>query len=107
MSFFTLQASNQLPWYKFTNTLSGIVYTLRFRFNTRMSRWLLDIADAADNDILVGIPVLIQRDLSGQYVIEGLPPGVLFAVDDTNQDTQATRLSFGLDHSFIYSDPTQ
>ena len=67
----------------------------------------MDIADASNNDILVGIPLLIERDLTGQYVVSGLPPGVLFAVDETNQDGQPTRFSFGLESTLVYSDPTQ
>lgn len=107
MKFFTIPARNDLPWYSFKISLSGVVYTLRFRFNTRMQRWIMDIADPSNNDILDGIPLLIGRDLSGQYVIDGLPVGISFCSDDTNQDTQPTRFSFGTDHSLVYGDPTQ
>lgn len=67
-----------------------------------MNRWMLDINDASDNQILSGIPVLIVRNLTGQYTTFAIPPGVFFATDDTNQDTQPTLLSFGTDHTLWY-----
>jgi len=107
MNFLTIPARNDLPWYRFKITLSNVIYTLRFRFNTRSSRWILDIADASNNDILNGVPILIERDMAGQYVIPGLPVGLIFATDDTNQGTEPTRFSFGQDHTLWYGDPTQ
>lgn len=67
----------------------------------------MDVADPSNNDILNGIPLLIGRDLIGQYVIEGLPFGIMFCTDDTNQDSQPIRFSFGIDHSLGYGDPLQ
>ncbi len=102
MSFLQVPTRNDVPWYKFTLTLSGQVYTLRFRYNTRMSRWIMDIADSSNNDLLVGIPVLIERDMTGQYVFVTLPSGTFFAMDVTNQGNQPTRYSFGIDAALIY-----
>lgn len=107
MTFFEIPARNDLPWYTFKITLSGTIFTLRFRFNTRSQRWILDVADSSNNDILDGIPLLIGRNLTGQFVIPGLPVGFMFVTDDTNEDTQPTRFSFGQDHSIGYGDPTQ
>lgn len=93
------------PWYSFIITLSEVVFTLTFRYNSRMDRWIMDIADASGNDILAGIPLLILRDLTGQYVIDGLPPGTFYVVDSTNQNTQPSRDSWGVTHSLRYVDP--
>lgn len=104
MNLFQIPARNDLPWYKFQISLSGVLYTLIFRFNSRMNVWSLDIADPSENVIVGGIPVLIGIDLFGQYVT-GVPPGVVFANDDTNQGTQPSQFSFGFDHSLFYLDP--
>lgn len=101
-----IPATNDVPWYNFKVTLSGTLYTLRFRFNTRMNRWILDLADAQNNDILNSLPMLINRNMNGRFVTPDLPPGFLFCTDDTNQGTQPTRYSFGKDHSLFYFDPT-
>ena len=107
MTFFTVPVDNSFPWLRFNIVLSGTSFTLHFRYNTRMSRWIMDIADQSDTDILDGLPLLIDRNVNGQYVISGLPVGTFFAVDDTNQGTQPTRYSFGTDHTLYYADPTQ
>lgn len=95
---------NTLPWYKFRINLSGTTYTLHFRFNSRSQRWIMDVNDSSDNPIVQGIPVLINRDLFGQYDTLPLPDGVMFAVDNTGNDTQPTQYSFGLDHTLYYID---
>lgn len=104
-SVFTVPARNDLPYYKFKIPLSGTIFTLAFRYNGRMQRWILDINDPSGNQIMSGIPIVISRDLFGQYVTLPLPLGPLFASDDTGQDTQPTQFSFGLDHTFWYEDP--
>lgn len=100
-------ARNDLTWYKFRITFSGVIYTLNFRLNSRMNRWIMDIKDPAEKAILLGIPILILRNLTGQYRTLNVPQGVFFATDDSGQDTQPTLLSFGTDHTFWYVDPTQ
>lgn len=107
MTAYTIPVSNQYPWHKFRVTLSGVVYTLRFRFNNRSNRWEMDIADASDTDILDGIPLLIESDLTYQYrdSVAGLPPGQFTVVDITGAGQQPTLYSFGLTHQLNYVDP--
>jgi hypothetical protein len=103
----TIPVGNDLPWYYFAIGLAGVQYTLRFRFNTRMSRWVMDIADAENNDLLTSLPLLIGRNLAGQYSsIPNLPAGTFFVVDETGQNSQPTRYSFGTTHTLYYLDPT-
>lgn len=106
MSFFQVQTQQNLPWYSFTSPLSGVQYTLRLRFNSRSNRWILDIADAADNNIIVGLPILVLRDVNGQYVNPGVPPGTFFCINNVGDGSQPTLNSFGLTHSLLYQDPT-
>lgn len=80
---------------------------MHLRYNGRMQRWIMDLNDAADEPILSGVPVIILRDLTGQYTTLQLPDGTFFATDDTNQDVQATLLSFGTDHTLYFVDNTQ
>lgn len=107
MTFLQIPARNDLPYYKFRISLSGTVFTLSFRFNGRMNRWMLDVNDASGNQILSGIPLLILRSLFAQYRTLNLPEGLTFVTDDTGTDTQATLYSFGLTNSLWYEDPTQ
>jgi hypothetical protein len=67
----------------------------------------MDINDSADNPILVGVPVLIQRNMTGQYPTLAIPPGIFFSTDDSGQGKEPTQFSFGLDHTMFYIDPNQ
>lgn len=101
-------AGNTFPWYGLRVSLSGVIYTINLRYNTRMHRWIMDINDASNNPIQVGLPILIDRNVAGQYVTAGLPPGTTFSVCETaNPLTQPSRLSFGTTHTLYYADPTQ
>lgn len=70
-----------------------------------MSRWILDLADPQNNDIIDSIPLLINRPLLEQYGTYAIPDGLIFVTDDTNTDTQPSRFSFGIDHTLWYYDP--
>lgn len=103
-TFFTIPARNDLPWYTFQITLDNVIYTLVFRYNTRSSRWLLDINDASNNPILIGIPLLINRNLTAQFNTLAIPAGTMFCTDDTNQDMQPTQYTFGITNTLWYED---
>lgn len=102
-----LPLGNDVPWYFFTIGLSGVQYTLRFRYNTRMSRWIMDVADGMNNDVITSIPLVIFRYLAAQFhYLTTFPVGSFFILDNTNKDTQPERYSFGTDHVMYYLDPT-
>lgn len=95
-----------LPWSEFRSSISGVIYTIRIRYNVRSQRYVMQIEDSSGNVILAGIPILIERSLIGQYPTLAIPPGVLFATDDSGQEQQPTQNSFGVDHTLWYLDPT-
>lgn len=103
----TIPVGNAFPYVTFTITLSGVIYTMQFKYNTRMARWMMNLSDSAGNQLLSGIVLLIERNLTGQYFYLNIPPGPFFATDDTSQDTQPTQFSFGIDHTLFYVDPDQ
>lgn len=107
MQVLSIPARNDLPFYQFTINLSGVLYQLEFKFNTRMNRWILSVNNPSGDQIMSGIPILIGRALFNEYVELPLPEGTFFAQDNTLQDQQPTQFSFGLDHTLYYVDPTQ
>lgn len=92
------------PWFSMQIVLSQQRYTLELRYNLRMDRWILSVADAAGAPILVGIPMLIDRDLVSQYATLRLPPGPLFVMDETGKQLQAGLSSFFVDHVLVYGE---
>lgn len=101
-----IPVDTDIPWYFYRISISSTVYTLRLRFNSRMKRWILDIADAQNGSLITSLPLLVARNLNSRFVETNLPVGIFFCVDNTGQDNQPTRFSFGLTHSLLYLDPT-
>ena len=93
------------PWFSFSTDLSKITYHMECRYNTRMDRWILNIADAQGETIINGIPMLVNRSLTGQYPALPLPPGTLYVQDLSGNNAQPGLAAFITDHVFLYADP--
>ena len=102
MAIVGIPVTNQVPNYRFQIDLESVQYYLEFRFNTRLDRWVMDIEDKDKNTLIQGVPILINLNLLAQYVIEGLPPGVFMAINETGTQQEATRNTFGVDVKLIY-----
>ena len=86
--------------------LSKVTYTLELRYNNRMGRWILNILDPIGAPILMGLPLLNMRDVTGQYKHLPVPKGPIFSIDDSGKGLEPTLSSFLTDHGLIYIDPT-
>lgn len=108
MQVFDMNIRNDLPAYTFKVDLTGVIFTVRVRYNTRMARWICDVADASDNDIINGLPLILDDNIYLRFAaLAGLPVGQLVAIDNRNNaQEQPTRYSFGTTHSLLYVDPT-
>lgn len=61
--------------------LDGDSYRLRYRWNSRVSRWMIDLRTIDDQPILAGATLLMDRPLLGQNDHADRPPGELIAGD--------------------------
>jgi len=104
-TYLQIPMSSNHHWFTFRITLSQAIYMLDIRYNIRVDRWILSIYDAAQNPIVMGLPLLVTRDIIGQYVSLALPPGPLFCVDDSGKNLQPTLSAFLLSHRFMYAEP--
>lgn len=80
-----LPSTSTLLNYKITTTLENRVYNFVFKYNVRMDRWVLDIRDYQDNNIVSGLPLLLGVDLLDRFSNEYLPPGKLFTINFEDQ----------------------
>lgn len=104
-TWFRLPVDKNLPWYRMRVVLSQATYTVEMTYNTRMDRWFLSILDATGAPILMGLPVLILRNLLSGYRTRPVPPGAFIAVDDSGRALEPALSSFLTDHGLIYIDP--
>lgn len=106
MAILKIPIRNDLPAYIEQVDLEGRLYFFTFRFNARMDRWIWDIADADQNPIIVGIPVLINQDLLGRFVSNDLPPGKFAAINLSTTQVQPNRTLFSTDVELHYEEST-
>lgn len=82
MAIIELQVRNDLPAYTFSSVLNSVTYFFKFNYNSRRSRWLMDIQNQDKEDLLVGVALLADVDMFSQFKNDKLPQG-LFLVFDT------------------------
>lgn len=49
-------------------TLNGTEYQVRFRYNNRLSRWVMGLSDSNGNSLIEGHTVLNEKDMFGSYL---------------------------------------
>ena len=98
----TIPLKNNLFYYKFQISLSSVIYTMTLRFNGRMNRWILDLADVSGNQIVSGIVLLVGINLLYQYTTLNVLAGALMAIDTSPNYIQPTQFSFGNNNFLVY-----
>jgi len=67
---------------RFTVTLSGTLYNMRFTYDVAQNGcWVLDIGDANGAMLVGGIPMVTGVDLLSQYRYLGIPGALLVTTD--------------------------
>lgn len=105
MAILVLPVHSNAPNYEFQIDLEGVIFTLEFSYNTRSGRWHMSILDSTAEILYVGdIPILINLALHDQYIIPELPLGRFIAIDETGQNNEATRETFGNEIKLLYEE---
>ncbi len=104
MAVVEIPIDNQNPAFKFFTDLENVTYGFRFKFNTRVQIWIVDILDRNDDTILYTVPFYSNRDMTEFAKLQGVPPGILAAINESQSDDDADRFTFSLDVKFLYDD---
>jgi hypothetical protein len=84
--------------------LSGVTYNLTFKWFDQAGTWLVDIADTANNPIVVGVPLVTGGNLVEQYGHLGFT-GQLWCATDGQPDMQPSFTSLGDTSHLYYVEP--
>jgi hypothetical protein len=76
-------------------TLDGSTYTITFQWNSRGSFWSMTFADSNNTIILSGVKLVVNYELISSWPDRGLPPGELYILDPTGDDSDAQFDDFG------------
>lgn len=104
MAILELPVRSDLAAYSFLIELEGAKYTLRFRYNTRGAYWSMDIATSEDIDVVNGIPIQVNVDLTSRFDRSDLPPGAILAYDESGNAAEPTRDNFGQTVKLLYQE---
>lgn len=106
MAIFRIPLRNDLPSYEFKVAMDGATFTMAIRFNTRHGVWVMDLKTEQNEDIVLGIPLVIGTILTARFADNRLPQGDLFMLNIENESTEATRDSLSENALLMYSEAT-
>ena len=86
-------------------SLSGINFTLYFRWNALNKYWVMSILDANAQPLVIGIKVVTNYDLTAQFsAITGMPPGDIVCQNIIGEWFDIGRFDMGETTELIYYD---
>ena len=86
-------------------SLGESVLTFEFKFNSRNSSWYLNLYDSQkETEILTGIKIQPNQNLTGRYKLEGFPLGALWClrVQSSEEVLGRYNLGVGKNYSMFY-----
>lgn len=104
MAILEIPVRSDIPAYQFQISLDGTTFTLHFRFNTRLDRWVMDIHDIDDVEIIQGAVLLYGLPLFDRYKIASLPVGRFILSDETGEERNPGRDDLGDDFKLLYQE---
>lgn len=107
MAIIKIATRADFPSYSQRVELDGVIYNLIIRYNERMARWILDIQDQEENDILIGLVMVSGVPLLQQYVKSDLPPGDFMLLHRDATDINAEREDLGDSVNLFYFDASE
>jgi len=91
-----------VPSYSFRIDLDGTTYTMAIHYNERMDRWAMDFRTENNEDILIGIPLLLGTSLLARFRDSRLPDGDLFMINIEDETVEGNRDNFSVNAKLIY-----
>lgn len=102
MSQLELPVRSDFKKYEHTLELEGTTYSFSYTFNRRSNRWSMSILDINGAVVLGGVPILVDIDLTSQYIQENLPPGGFVPINETGTGKNPEIIDLGNDVKMIY-----
>ena len=82
------------PFYTQKFQLDGATYLFSFKWNNRSDTWNLDIQDANNNYVVMGVKVVCNRLLLDRYhYLDNCPPGDLICFSNNPLDDSPPKLA--------------
>lgn len=76
-------------------TLSNIIYVLEFKWNALNEYWSMNIYDENEEPIIFGIKVVVNWNLTEQFVSARMPPGDIVCQNILGEWNKIIRFDMG------------
>ena len=84
-------------------TLTDVIFNLRFKWNALNAYWVMSIYSRNDEPILLGVKVVVNWNLTGQFVTVGMPDGDIVCQNVLGGFQKIMRFDMGeIDELFYY-----
>lgn len=94
-----------VPFFSQRSTLDGIDYEIVMQWNARSGRWGFSLYTDGGAPIVQGVSVVTGWDLlSGVVRSDGVPPGMIVALDSSQANADATLSTLGVSVDLWYVD---
>ena len=107
MAVLQVPLRNDLADFKFNLPLDETFYTFRFKWNTRMANWFMDILTLDETPILEGVPVFSNFAVISRFKDIRLPPGRLYFYDTSGNASDPLRFDLGERVIMVYEDEAE
>ena len=101
------QEQSQLQSFIILVALAGNNYYLQFDWIYQSQNYLVSISDSNNNPLLMGIPMVVNYDLTSRFKIPGLFTGVLMLFDSSNSQQEANFGDLGQRCLLIYQETAE
>lgn len=107
MKFFEIPFPTNLPRFRLSTEIHGTIYNLRFLYNFSMTAWVMDILDAEDQAIQLGIPLQAGIPLTFQTKNHLRFPKGEFLIIDESGNERNPKFEEVSNIKLIYASPTE
>lgn len=90
--------------FNFRVELEGVEYEFRMRFNSRDSVWYLSIRDADGAQLVDGLRVVPNTDVTLRFTVDGAFPGRIYVLDSRAIPEPPTLTNLGSDLPMVYDE---
>lgn len=104
MAILQLPTRKDLFGYEQSIEIENTTYFFVFKFNRRMDRWQIDIQDQNKVDLVSGVPLLTNVDITKQVRYLAIPKGYFLVFDTEGDAINPSQKDLGDRVQFLYQE---
>lgn len=104
-TYYKIPISNDTPDQVFSVVLGGNSYRLRIFWNERFAYWSMDVLEADETPILLGLKLVENYPICARFQDARLPTGQLFMLRENGSNARTSFDELGVNVNLYYYEP--